>query len=48
MSKGKKVRRKVGQATRQAKRNSQSVLQPCCGAPKNGHYGDCPTRARKS
>lgn len=46
MGKAKKLR--SGQVARQEKRNSEPVVQSCCGAPKNGHYGDCPTKARKS
>lgn len=48
MASGKKTRRKLGQAARQEKRNSEPVTQPCCGAPKNGHYGDCPTKMKRS
>lgn len=42
---GKKIR--VSRQKAQAKRNTEPVYQPCCGAPKNGHYGDCKRGGKK-
>ena len=36
-----KKAKQQGRAKRQEKRNLEPIYQPCCGAPKNGHYSDC-------
>lgn len=27
--------------------NLEPITQPCCGAPKNGHYGHCKKGGKK-
>lgn len=44
MSKGRKVAK--GRKTRDLKRNAEPIYQACCGAPKNGHYGDCSRKGK--
>lgn len=44
MSVGPKQRK--GKKTRDLKRNAEPIYQDCCGAPKNGHYGDCKRKGK--